>query len=410
MLVKTLIASLSHGYLTMLVIAVGLLAAGAHADAFPDRGRLVIVGGALKPEHPTIYQAFLKEVPPESRVAVIPLASGVPERSGPLTVQDIQAYADQPEMIYDTGLRHDQPERVQTPEVASELAGCSALWFTGGDQIRILRAMRPQQGDTDSYRSVLQVLEAGGTVGGTSAGAAMMSRWMITGGSSSEAMLLGANEGYDVPGVGYVQGMALFGYGLIDQHFLRRGRTGRLLNAMHQLDYRFGFGVSENSAMVVDLENDRAEIIGTHGLTMFDLGAVQRQGHAWSNVRLSILSQGDSIQLNTGERQVASGRSERQQAQVVASKHLADSDMWDRYTVLSMVQALAEDRGRVVIARDDNFTYRMTADETTRFFEAGIGEDHTLTSLDVRLDIEPMPDIEYRIAQRRAEIERDTAE
>ncbi|MEQ9461474.1 MAG: cyanophycinase [Phycisphaeraceae bacterium] len=411
MRVNELTSAFAFSLWLSLTMFVGLLNGDrAFGDQFPDRGRLVIIGGALKSDHAAIYRAFLEGTSAGSRVAVIPLASGVPERSGPLTVGDLRQYSEEPELIDDTALRHDQPELLKTAEVAGELASCGALWFTGGDQIRILRAMRPETGDTLSYAAVLEVLAKGGTVGGTSAGAAMMSEWMITGGRSADAMLLGANPGYDVPGVGYVQGMGLFGYGLVDQHFLRRGRFGRLLVAMDHLDTRLGFGVSENSAMVVDLGVGEARVIGDHGLTMIDLASSEREGHGWSGVRLSVLSEGDVVDLELGEAAIAEGRVEAKQERVVISEYAAELGVWDNYAVLRMVEALADDRGRVVMATDDNYVYRMTADEESRFFLRGEGDGRSLTAVGVRLDIEPVDGIEGRVAERLAAIERRESE
>jgi cyanophycinase len=141
----------------------------------PKSGRLVIVGGALDPKHEAVYQSLLVTAPDNQPVAIVPLASGVPEESGPLSVQDFQQYAKNPERIFDTKLVYTEPEKAATQESADALKKCGAIWFTGGDQSRIVNAMRPGSGDTVCYQAVLDVLTSGGTIGGSSAGAAMMS-------------------------------------------------------------------------------------------------------------------------------------------------------------------------------------------------------------------------------------------
>ncbi|MFX8223305.1 hypothetical protein ABTL15_21465, partial [Acinetobacter baumannii] len=65
-------------------------------------------------------------------------------------------------------------------------------------------------------------------------------------------------------GLGFV-GPELF----VDQHFLRRGRIGRMLPAMRALGYRVGIGVEENSAIVV--KGDEIEVIGARGALLVEL-------------------------------------------------------------------------------------------------------------------------------------------
>jgi cyanophycinase len=164
-----------------------------HAERLAN-GRLVIVGGGLRGDHEAVYQAFLSGIRAEETVGVVPLASGVPESSGPAAVAGIERYAKQLTNVRETGLTIKNPKDASSAACAKTLRDCRALWFTGGDQNRIVATLRPDSGDTISYAAVRHVLETGGTVGGSSAGAAMMSVSMIRGGTSVDAMLLGASE------------------------------------------------------------------------------------------------------------------------------------------------------------------------------------------------------------------------
>lgn len=101
----------------------------------------------------------------------------------------------------------------------------------------------------------------GAVVGGTSAGAAMMSTTMIVGGSdtvpTTDAVRLG-------PGLGLVSGL------LIDMHFAERGRLARLLAAVAQYPHELGVGIDEDTALVV--EGNRCEVIGSGAATIVDAG------------------------------------------------------------------------------------------------------------------------------------------
>ncbi|MEM1211611.1 MAG: cyanophycinase [Planctomycetota bacterium] len=381
----------------------GLAAQAEHED--PARsGRLVIVGGALDPEHEAIYRSFLQGVDESAKVGVVPLASGVPERSGPLTVQDIQQYTTKPARIFDTKLTNNRPAEAGTRAMAKRLAECGALWFTGGDQSRITNAMRPETGDTPSYHAVLGILKRGGTIGGTSAGAAMMSRHMITGGSSRDAMLLGANKGYDVPGVGYGQGMALLPLGLVDQHFLRRGRFGRLLVATGHHGERFGIGISENRALAVELDTLSATAVGDEAVTLIDLKDAMHSNHRWSNIRVSLLSDGDGFDLKTGAITPASHRVAIDPVTAPGLPSLAFHSVWDPYVIQHMLRALALNPSQPVTSSDGTFDFQMTTDAETRFHAAAPGHPPALTAVNVRLDITPRDNLKERIAERRKQL------
>ncbi|MEM7681554.1 MAG: cyanophycinase [Planctomycetota bacterium] len=386
-----------------LLLCVGATPADAGAESL-EAGQLVIVGGRLSPGHEAVYRAVLDAAIDDGRVGVIPLASGVPERSGPLTVQDFQQYAADNGRVFDTELTNNAPEYAGTRECAKKLAACGGLWFTGGNQNRITAAMRPASGDTPSYQAVLGLLKRGGVVGGTSAGAAMMSDSMITGGTSRDAMLLGANPGIDVPGVGYAPGMGYFHYGLVDQHFLRRGRFGRLMVATTELGLDYGFGVSENRAMHVDLSQDRVTVIGDEGLTFLDLSDAEHADHGWSNARVSILSDGDVLDPTTGAVEAASARKPLSHPGVAGVPGVTFPNMWDPHVVGLMVRVLAMNPAQPVSATDGAFDYWMSADEQTRFYGGAGAEDASLTAVGVRLDVMPRDGLDERIADRRAEL------
>ncbi len=229
------------------------------------QGTLVIVGGGLQPETEAVYRAVLDRMPADGTLGVLPTASGVPEESGPLTVQDFEQYSGPEQKIELIDLRDGEVDKANDPAWAERIAACDALWFTGGDQARIVSTFRHQpvgdtgldledKPDTLAYAAVKSVFEKGGVVGGTSAGAAMMSDPMILWGTLHEALLVGVVN--DVPdfGVGVGEGMGLLPRYLVDQHFGERGRLGRLLVAIEGAGRSVGLGIDENTALIVDLK------------------------------------------------------------------------------------------------------------------------------------------------------------
>jgi cyanophycinase len=243
-----------------------LLATLGVASSAPAGPTLVIVGGGLDPDHRAVYQAVLDHIGPTGRLGVLPTASGVPDESGPLTVDDFKQYAGPDQTIELLDLRHDTPELAHDSTMVARLAACDGLWFTGGVQSRIVKAFRPSDGDSPAYDAIRDLLDRGGVVGGTSAGAAMMSDPMIYWGTSHEAMLLGEVDDVGDFGVAFGRGMGLLPDGLVDQHFFRRGRLGRLLVAAQLTRTPLGFGIGENCAMVIDLDSLAGRVIGDPGV------------------------------------------------------------------------------------------------------------------------------------------------
>ncbi len=169
-----------------------------------------------------------------------------------------------------TGKWTDQADETLLPL----FEGVRGVWFAGGDQLRTARLLcRADGSDTPVLNRIRQVLEDGGVVGGTSAGAAIMSRAMIVRGDDDGALTLPvctAVEAYpdldaeETPEQLLVlQGLGFLPQGVVDQHFNRRARLQRLLAAMETANEGFGFGVSEDTALEVDLAQGSMQVHGS---------------------------------------------------------------------------------------------------------------------------------------------------
>lgn len=117
-----------------------------------------------------------------------------------------------------------------------------AVWISGGDQSRLSRAYQ----GTEVERKLMELIDRGGVVGGSSAGAAIQSRVMIQGGRQEPEM----GEGFD-----------LLGNSIVDQHFLARSRLNRLIRAVESHPERTGVGIDEGTSLAV--AGDQAKVIGS---------------------------------------------------------------------------------------------------------------------------------------------------
>ncbi len=295
-----------------------LLALLLVTGATPVAADLLIVGGALKSDNAEIYQAFVQGLLPEGPVIIIPAASGSPARSAAAFAGDLKAYGVAPERIriFPLAVRDD----AETPNVDESewrdnawdtdlLAGlqqAAGVWFTGGDQMRIASTMLGDKGRESPLLVLLRSrLSAGAMVGGTSAGAAIMSRHMITGGSSFEALQgpLKDYQAIEEQESGHLSlhvGLGFLPQGLVDQHFDRKARLGRLVRALSATGDQRGFGVDEDTALHVVQGTQRARVLGRGTVTVIDASDVSYDFEGTdlaSNLRISVLPSGSLFSL-----------------------------------------------------------------------------------------------------------------
>lgn len=193
------------------------------------RGTLFLCGGGRLPD--AVRDAFVEAAGGKSgRLVVIPTASPGEDSEA---LQDGAEVADlwRARGLESVVVLHTRDKGVANdPAFCEPLRTATAVWFTGGRQTQIAAAYT----GTLVEQEVAALLERGGVVGGTSAGAACVSRIMIVRGRV-----------YETPGLG------LFPGAIVDQHFLARNRRDRLLDVLRMHPNLVGVGIDEGTALVV---------------------------------------------------------------------------------------------------------------------------------------------------------------
>ena len=195
----------------------------------PLAGSLVIVGGGTIPD--SVVEAFHKLAGgAKAKLVVIPTASASADKEA--TKANIDLW-EKRGFTNVTVLHTRDRDKANDAKFAQPLMDATAVWFGGGDQTKIMEAYA----GTLAEKALHALLKRGGVIGGTSAGAAVMSKLMIAGGDAK------------TPRLG--EGFGFLPSAVVDQHFLKRNRADRLLEVLHANPGWFGVGIDEQTALVV---------------------------------------------------------------------------------------------------------------------------------------------------------------
>lgn len=224
----------------------------------PDRGTLMAVGGAMA--SPEIYRTFIELAGgPDAHLVMIPTAGGQARYDH--RYPGLNAWREHGARNL-TVLHTTDPEVADTEAFAEPLASADGVFFFGGRQWRLVDAYA----GTRTEEAIRGVLERGGVVGGTSAGASIQGSYLVRGDRRTNQLVMGDHD----EGFGYLRGVG------IDQHVLRRNRHFDLLELVEARPELLGIGLDEDTAIVV--RGDRFEVIGRSYVLIYDRDMVTDAG------------------------------------------------------------------------------------------------------------------------------------
>ncbi|HPZ10587.1 MAG TPA: cyanophycinase [Candidatus Eremiobacteraeota bacterium] len=311
----------------ILIIFILLTGMGKMMARDDIRGSLVIVGGRL--EDKEIYKKFItlaekyrNKKTDEIKIGIMPAGSADPIKSGKAYKKDFISYgvSEKNIEIIPLAVKDDKStdfdestwkDNGWNREIAERIKDYDAIWFVGGDQSRYTKVLIDEKGG-HSYvlDAIWEIYKKGAVLGGSSAGAAIMSDPMICGGTSLGALNFGitcedTSDKKGDPRVFLTEGLGFFKFGMVDQHFNQRGRLGRLIVAVCETKNNIAFGIDENTALVVDNSSKTVQVIGEGGLTIVNLKKavkdISKTRMAMNNIIISYIEKGDTYNLNTGE-------------------------------------------------------------------------------------------------------------
>ena len=261
---------------SVLVLVFALTTCSA-AFAQAAKGALVIVGGGGT-THAIVTRTLQLAGGKDAVVAVLPQSSAV-EGAGDSSVK----------MWLDAGAKAAGKVDFKQPDAKTALESATLIWIPGGDQNRFMAAIEGT-GLDDVIRAQYR---KGTVVGGTSAGAAVMAEFMMTGDADLKALTAGSTV--------MKKGLALWPGALIDQHFLARQRNNRLLSAVLDRPALVGIGIDEGTAVIA--RGSSFEVIGRGAVMVIDardakVDKAEPGGLATGrNLKLAVLKAGQSYSL-----------------------------------------------------------------------------------------------------------------
>ncbi len=234
-----------HVKLTLALAGIALVGQPAGAQG---RGTLYLVGGGPQPEALVKEFVDLAGGAGKARIVVFAMASAGGLEGGESKANQLREMGATARNLYITR------EQADADSIVREVQQATGIWFGGGDQGRLADVLR----GTRAGVAIRARYESGAVVGGTSAGAAVMSTPMITGDERrrggarypSDSSLIFIT--IDRDNVVVTDGLDLVTNAIIDQHFVRRKRHNRLLSLVLEKPARLGAGIDESTALVIE--------------------------------------------------------------------------------------------------------------------------------------------------------------
>jgi cyanophycinase len=251
----------------------------------PVKGTLVIQGGGSD-VGTGIVETFINRAGGlDAKIVVVPTASGNRNADGTIKVykeDEVLASWKKRGLTNVRMLHSHDPKVADTEEFAKILRDANGVWFNGGRQWNVVDSYA----NTLTLREFHKVLERGGAIGGSSAGATIQGDYLVRGAIAGPEIVM-------TPEPEHEHGFAFLRKVAIDQHIKTRNRWDDIIPVIKKYPNLLGIGLSEGTAIVVS--GDRFEVIGKWKVAIHDNTRVYQP---WEKPYY-ILSAGDVYNMKT---------------------------------------------------------------------------------------------------------------
>ncbi len=251
----------------------------------PDKGSLLIIGGGTV--GPEIWARFVELAggKEKARIVVVTAAAGDSAALSPTNVESIrkQSGVSRVTLLHTKNLTQANSESFIAP-----LKEATGVYFIGGRQWRIADSYL----NTRTHQAFFEVLNRGGVIAGSSAGASIQGSFLWRGDTKGADILVGDHT----QGLGFLKNSA------IDQHLLKRNRQFDLIDFIRHSPQLIGIGLDESTAIVV--QQDQLEVLGKSYVAVYDYQTIVGKGepHGRDQHEQVTASNGGFILLSQGQR------------------------------------------------------------------------------------------------------------
>ena len=219
----------------------------------PSRGTLLIIGGAAKD---SVFMPIFKELVggEDKEIIVIPTAGSDRALDADPTYQRYQRMFQKYGFSKISVLHTRNRDEADSESFAEPLLTAAGVWIYGGRQWRLADSYL----DTEVHRALRALLDRGGVIAGSSAGATIQGSYLIRGDTRTNSIIMGDHE----EGFGFIKNVA------IDQHLLARNRQFDMFELLPHRPELLGIGLDENTGIIV--RQDVFEVVGESYVAIYD--------------------------------------------------------------------------------------------------------------------------------------------
>jgi cyanophycinase len=219
----------------------------------PENGYLIAAGGNLTDT--AVFKKFIELAGGADASVVIITTAATDEE-----LADGQFYTDQEKRFRSYGFTNfsfmhtRDPKEASTEAFFKPLIDVHGVWILGGRQWRLVDAYE----GTQVFDQLLKLLERGGVIGGSSAGASILASYLARGDTQTNTAMMGDHE----------KGFGFFDNTAIDQHLLAMNRQFDIFEILDTHPGMLGLGLDENTAIVA--HGNQFEVIGKSYVAVYD--------------------------------------------------------------------------------------------------------------------------------------------
>ena len=255
----------------------------------PEKGSLIIIGGNVGSQR-DIWDKFTELAGGKEKAVIVVVTTGSGD-SAAYDQKDVEIVKKETGIKNVTLLHTSDLKEANSEQFIAPLKKATGVYFIGGRQWRIADSYL----NTLTHKAFWDVLNRGGVIAGSSAGASIQGSFLWRGDTKGPQILIGDHT----QGLGFLKNSA------IDQHLLVRNRQFDLVDLIRKAPKLIGIGLDEATAVVV--QRDTLEVIGKSFVAIYDYNTIinseeqhidnEKGDHPISNGPFFFLSAGQKYDL-----------------------------------------------------------------------------------------------------------------